>query len=115
MSQNSLCFSVDTCLYAYIQTLFYPQNAARLAIFYEVYYILTRRYGKSSYSNNNFAQFAAKTRHTAIHVAIQNRIQHIAKLQSLSSTQVCTHCKNFLTYKQESHILDAAASIDCLC
>ena len=93
---------------------FTPQNVARLAIFYEVYYILTRRYGKSSFYNKKFVQFAAKTRHTAIHVAIENRIQHIAKIQPISKLQVRSQRNNFLTLKGEALVLDATFSLDAL-
>ena len=74
---------------------FSHQNLARLSIFYEVYYLLTRRYGKDFYSDSDFSQFAIRTRQLAIHVALKNRIQHIAKLNSLSTSQVCLQCQNF--------------------
>ena len=60
------------------------------------------------------AQFAAKTRHTAIHVSIKNRIQHIAKLQPVSKQQVCSHCHNFLTLRGEALICEALNSLDVL-
>ena len=92
---------------------FSHQNLARLAVFYEVYYLLTRRYGKSFYTNSNFASFASRTRQLAIHVAIKNRIQYIAKLNFLNTSQVCQYCHNFPSFQHNLAITQANYHLDC--
>ena len=93
---------------------FTQQNLARLSVFYEVYYILTRRYGRTNFCSIDFAKFAARTRNTAIHVAIKNKIQHIARISPISRSKVSTHRQNFLNYQLESHILDGFSAFGSL-
>ena len=92
---------------------FTQQNLARLSIFYEVYYLLTRRYGKNFYSNIDFARFAVRTRQLAIHVAIKNRIQYIAKLNFLNTSQVCQFCNNFSSSQHQMAVMQANYFFDC--
>ena len=99
-------FQLKTAFMHIYKPYFTPQNVARLAIFYEVYYLLTRRYGKDFYSDTNFSRMAIKTRKLAIHVALKNKIQHIAKLNFLSHGQVCHFCNSHSTHQvSDSHFL----------
>ena len=61
-SKVSYLFQLTPAFMHICSPYFSHQNLARLSIFYEVYYLLTRRYGKSSFYNNKFAAFAATNR-----------------------------------------------------
>ena len=62
---------------------------------------------KLPFFHNNFLQFATKTRALAIHVAIKNKIQHLAKITPLNHQQVKEHYVSRLTLVQEAAIIDA--------
>ena len=76
--------------------------------FFEVYYILTRRMGKSAFFHSDFTCFACNTRSLAVHVAIKNKIQHLAKLTRLSPLRVTGDLQPIGSTNNGSNILDAA-------
>ena len=76
--------------------------------FFEVYYILIRRMGKSAFFHSDFTCFACNTRSLAVHVAIKNKIQHLAKLTRLSPLRVTGDLQPIGSTNNGSNILDAA-------
>ena len=62
-------------------------NVAKLVTFWETYYILTKQYGVYL-SKSSFVFIASKASFHAKHVAIKNRIQHLACISSHSYVQV---------------------------
>ena len=66
---------------------FSPANVARIAVFFEVYYLLTRQYGLHILPSQ-FCFVACKASLLARHVAIKNKIQYLAKIPVLHDTQI---------------------------
>ena len=62
-------------------------NLAKLAVFFEVYYILSRQYGITSL-RNSFYYVVQKATSIAKHVAIKDRIQYLAKITSVSDARI---------------------------
>ena len=73
-SKVAFIFQLPAAFAHFHVSYFHYQNMARIAIFFEVYYILTRRYAKSAFKHDNFQCFACNTRSLAIHVAIKDEI-----------------------------------------
>ena len=68
-------------------SLFSQSNLAKLAVFFETYYIVTRQYGKA-FLKSPFTFIANKTSNIARHVAIKNRIMHLTRSRCISYAQV---------------------------
>ena len=81
-------------------------TVAKLAASFEVYYTLTRQFGASLYKWN-FIYLASQASYMAKHVAIKDKIQHLAQLRVLHAKDV----QDFLTCKLNAYkadVLDAA-------
>ena len=89
------------------KSFFTPANIARVAVFFEVYYLITRQYGLHLLPSQ-FDFVACKASLLAKHVAIKNRIQYLAKIPQLYPTQV----QAFLHHKH--HISVCAHMYGCL-
>ena len=63
-------------------------NLAKLSVFFEIYYILTRQYGVNILRQNDFAFVARKAAYLARHVAMKNKVQHLAHINNFSALQV---------------------------
>ena len=68
---------------------FKPEVLAKLAVFFETYYIVTRRYG-FNLVKSPFQFIAYKTSYIGKHVAIKNKIQHLARMRLISYMQAET-------------------------
>ena len=66
---------------------FSPVNLAKLAVFFEVYYLLTRQYGINIVPTS-FEFVACKASYLARHVAMKNKIQYLAKYSCIPKVQV---------------------------
>ena len=66
---------------------FTETNLARLAVFFEVYYILARQYG-TTFLRNPFPYVVHKATTLAKHVAIKNKIQYLAQFSYVSDTHI---------------------------
>ena len=60
---------------------------ARVAVFFEVYYLLTRQYGINIVPSS-FEFIASKASSLARHVAMKNKIQYLTKSSCISNAQV---------------------------
>ena len=61
-SKVAFIFQLDGAFIHMFHPYFTAQTIARLAVFNEVYYILTRRYGRSAFVGSDAQAFAIKTR-----------------------------------------------------
>ena len=66
---------------------FSPVNLAKIAVFFEVYYLLTRQYGINIVPSS-FEFIASKASSLARHVAMKNKIQYLTKSSCISNAQV---------------------------
>ena len=83
-------------------------NVAKIAVLFETYYIVTRQYGKA-FLKSSFVFIANKTSYIARHVAIKNKIQHLARIKIINENHVHEFCnmrKNHAYFYP--NILDAA-------
>ena len=71
------------------KSYFNEVNLARLAVFFEVYYILARQYG-ITFLRNSFSYVVDKSSLLARHVAIKNKIQHLTRFTKISDNQIHT-------------------------
>ena len=56
---------------------------AKLAVFFETYYLITRQYG-AQFSKSSFCFIAYKSSYLAKHVAIKSKVQHLANINIIS-------------------------------
>ena len=70
---------------------FTPAVLAKLAVFFEVYCLVTRQYG-AQFSKSPFPCIAYKTSFLAKHVAIKNKVQHLASIEVISYTKAEEFC-----------------------
>ena len=85
---------------------FSEANLARWAVFFEVYYILSRQYG-ITFLRNTFSHVAQKATVLAKHVAIKDKIQYLARITHMSDTRI----HKFMQQRKDmlqSSTLDAA-------
>ena len=66
---------------------FSPNNIAKLTVFFESYYIVTRQYGQA-FLKSPFHFVANKISNIARHVAIKNKILHLTHSTCISYSQV---------------------------
>ena len=66
---------------------FTPSTLAKLSVFFETYYIVSRQYGHS-FGKSSFEFIANKTSNIARHVAIKNRVLHLSHSTCISYAQV---------------------------
>ena len=85
---------------------FKPGTLAKLAVFFETYYLVTRQYG-ICFSKSSFPFIAYETSYLAKHVAIKNKIQHLARIKVLTRPDIEDFLEN-LKYAYSANILDAA-------
>ena len=85
---------------------FKPEVLAKLSVFFEAYYFVTRQYG-SNFSKSSFQFIAYKTSYLAKHVAPKSKVQHLARIRLISYVQAdeFMHRSNSIN---ESIVPDAA-------
>ena len=76
---------------------FKPAVLAKLAVLIETYFLTTRQYGVQ-FSKSSFGFIAYKSSYLAKHVAIKNKIQHLAH-------------NNIISYKRAEEFMNKQCSL----
>ena len=93
-------------MYMYIYT-----NIAKIAVFFETYYLLTRQYGLHILPSP-FQDVACKASLLARHVAIKNKIQYLAKISQLYDPQICAFIQQQCVQHRHVHMYGCLDIVD---
>ena len=88
---------------------FTPSTLAKLSVFFETYYIVSRQYGHS-FGKSSFEFIANKTFNIARHVAIKNRVLHLSHSSCISYAQVQEYIQSHMSpaHAYNNSVYDAA-------
>ena len=86
---------------------FSPPTLAKISIFFETYYLVTKQYCHS-FLKSSFEFIATKTSGIARHVAIKNKLLHLAQASGISNSQVQEFLHTYEGPAYTCNVLDMA-------
>ena len=89
------------------KSYFSPNTLAKLAVFFETYYIVTKQYGPTFFKSN-FEFVATKTAGIARQVAIKNKLLYLSQLPHISDNAVSEFVYTQQHPAYTCNVLDAA-------